>query len=98
MVKIWDTSVKCSYAAVKFLNAYISVVSRQKKHSYLEQVYVHAIFILVHGHLCFINKLKGFFRCKAHLVVAMIILHSAVPSRVHICIAVFIDRSVFLSV
>ena len=30
-VKIWDTSVKCSYAAVKFLNAYISIVSRQKK-------------------------------------------------------------------
>ena len=54
--------------AVNFLNAYISIVSRQKKHSYLEHVYVHAIFIqVVHGHLCFINKLKGFFRCKVHL-------------------------------
>ena len=29
-VKIWDTSVKCFYAAVKLLNAYISIVSRQK--------------------------------------------------------------------
>ena len=25
-----ETSVKCSYAAVMFLNAYISIVSRQK--------------------------------------------------------------------
>ena len=30
-VKIWDPSVKCSYAAVKFLNAYISIVSLQNK-------------------------------------------------------------------
>ena len=30
-------------------------------------MYVHASFIQVHGHLCFINKLKGFFRCKVHL-------------------------------
>ena len=29
-VKIWDTFVKCSYAVVKFLNVFISIVSRQK--------------------------------------------------------------------
>ena len=32
------------------------------------------------------------------VVVAMVILHSAMPSRVHIGIAVFVDRSAFLSV
>ena len=67
-IKICDTFVKCSYAAVKFLNAYISIVSRQKKiNSFLEHLYVHAISIQVHGHLCLINKLKGLFRWKVHL-------------------------------
>ena len=50
----------CSYAANKLFKCLYSQSS--KKHSYLEHVYVHAIFIQVHGHLCFINKLKGFFR------------------------------------
>ena len=94
-VKIWDTSVKCSYAAIKFLNAYIPIVSRQKALIFRTYVY-KAIFIQVHGHLCFLYiNLKGSSGARYTFIVVMILLHSAMPSRVHICIAVFIDRSVF---
>ena len=89
-VKTWDTSVKYSYAAVKFFKCLYLDSQSSKKHTYLEHVYVHAIFIQVHGHLCFINQ-KGSSGARSTFVVAMIILHSAMPSRVHICIAVFTD-------
>ena len=39
-----------------------------KKHSFLEHVYVHAILIRVHGHLCFINKVKGVFQVQGPLL------------------------------
>ena len=43
-VKVWDTSVKCSYAAVVFKCLYLDSQS-SKQHSYLEHVHIHAFFI-----------------------------------------------------